>query len=85
MSDYAENYKTRGSALYYDTNGQLRDGLDEVFRFSHDGGENNGSIQQVKFGNESCDVSYRPVRPMPEGGGFFENVWRGYRENGNIY
>jgi hypothetical protein len=27
----------------------------------------------------------RPVRPLPEGQDVFETVWRGYRENQNIY
>ena len=27
----------------------------------------------------------RTVRPLPEGGGFFENVWREHREYKNIY
>jgi len=25
------------------------------------------------------------VRPIPQEDDFFENVWRGYRENKNIY
>ena len=28
---------------------------------------------------------WRPVRPIPKDDDFFENVWRGYRENGNVY
>jgi sugar (pentulose or hexulose) kinase len=35
--------------------------------------------------NMDCTAAWREVRPLPEGGGFFENVWRSYRENGNVY
>ena len=75
--------KTSGSALYYDPNGSLREGLEEVFRFTLDDGSVNGTVQEMTFG-DTCEAAYRPVRPLPEGGGFFENVWRTYRENGNI-
>jgi len=85
MLDYAEQgFTTRGSALYYTENGQLRPGLEECFRFLPTDGAQDGMIQQIRYWDGECQVSYRPVRPMPEGGGFFENVWRGYRENQNI-
>ncbi|MBQ8232473.1 MAG: FAD-binding protein [Lachnospiraceae bacterium] len=80
MKSHIEHFgKTCGSALYYDKNGILRDGLEEVFRFSLDGGEINGTVQEMTYG-ETCTACYRPVRPLPEGGGFFENVWRKFRE-----
>lgn len=85
MYDYAVKFRTRGSALYYDKNGSLREKLDECFRFSSDNGENNQTIQETAYNDGSCTVSYRPIRPLPEGGGFFENVWKSYRENGNVY
>ena len=28
---------------------------------------------------------WRPVRPIPADDDFFENVWREYREHGNVY
>jgi hypothetical protein len=44
------------------------------------------SVQEVVF-DECADgkptaatATLRPVRPLPEGGGFFETVWRRYRE-----
>lgn len=84
MKSHMEYFgKTCGSALYYDPNGSLRDGLEEVFRFTPDDGTINGTIQEIAYGGE-CTVNYRPVRPLPEGGGFFENVWRTFRENGGI-
>lgn len=85
MLDYAEQgFTTRGSALYYSEAGQLRPGLEEMFRFQPTDGAQDGMIQQIRYSGGACHVSYRPVRPMPEGGGFFETVWRGYRENQNI-
>ncbi|SDD46072.1 Succinate dehydrogenase/fumarate reductase, flavoprotein subunit [Sanguibacter gelidistatuariae] len=32
-----------------------------------------------------CSFTWRPVRPIPEDDDFFENVWRTYRENQNIF
>ncbi len=42
-------------------------------------------IQSVFCKNGEFTVMWRPVRPIPENDGFFENVWRTYRENKNIY
>ncbi len=74
---------TCGSALYYDESGVLRDGLDEVFRFTLDDGKINSIVQETTY-NEVCENNFRNVRPLEEGGGFFENVWRSFRENGNV-
>jgi succinate dehydrogenase/fumarate reductase flavoprotein subunit len=76
---------TRGSALYCDKAGDLRTGLEELFRFRLDATGTNGSVQQVQLNGTDAQVSWRPVRPMPECNDFFENVWRQYRENKNIY
>lgn len=85
MLDYIrQGNKTRGSSLYYDENGSLRRGLEENFRFSLDDGQKNGFVQEVAYSPEKCTASYRSIRPLPEGGGFFENVWRTFRENKNI-
>ncbi len=83
MQDYAEKYTTRGSSLYYDANGQLREGLDECFRFTPDDGAGVGTVQEVVYTPDGCEVSYRPVRPIPAADTFFENVWREYREEHN--
>ena len=74
---------TCGSALYYDKGGSLRAGLNEIFRFTPDDGKIGKMVQEITYG-ENCQVQYRPVRPLPEGGGFFENVWRSFRENGGV-
>ncbi len=84
--DFAKSGQgTRGSALYCDSNGTLRDGLDELFRFKEGGTETYGTVQEVRFCLNSCVLSHRPVRPIPKGEDFFENVWRRFREDGNIY
>ena len=44
-----------------------------------------GMIQEVLWNGNGFDVSLRPVRSIPENDNFFENVWRGYRENKNIF
>lgn len=82
---------SRGSALIHDENGVLRPGMDECFRMrpaTRDGADRS-VIQEVALtytpdGVPAVTVTCRPVRPLPDGGGFFENVWRGFRENGNI-
>lgn len=77
--------KTRGSALYYSENGTLRNGLDEIFRFTCENGESKDFIQETEFKNGKMICANRKVRPIPDGNDFFENVWRSYRENKNIF
>jgi hypothetical protein len=50
-----------------------------------DSGEKDAVVQLVDFAGGAPTVSWREVRPLPEGGGFFENVWREYRIHKNIY
>lgn len=86
MIDFSRSVgTTRGSALYCDKSGELRSGLEELFRFRLDTAGTNTSVQQVRISENRAEVSWRPVRPMPAGDDFFENVWRQYRENQNIY
>lgn len=85
MNEYVKmGGKSRGSAIYTSKNGELPAGMDEIFRFELDTGKLDTVIQEVDYSN-GLSVNMRPVRPLPEGGGFFENVWREYRENKNIY
>ncbi len=42
-------------------------------------------VQEVKRTDNGFEVTVRPVRPIPQENDFFENVWREYRENKNIY
>lgn len=86
MIDYAEVIgDTRGSALCCDENGELRDRLDELFRFIPAKNSAGDRIQEIRFDGIDCNASWRNVRPLPDNNDFFENIWRTYRENGNIY
>ena len=85
MADFSKTVgTTRGSALYQDQNGTLRAGLDELFRFRQET-KAADRVQQVRLENGQLQISWRPVRPLPTGDDFFENIWRQYRENQNIY
>ncbi len=87
MVDYADKGgKSRGSALYYDAAGEKpHPALDEMFRFTADDGELGKLVQETAYKDGKCSFEWRPVRPLPQDDDFFENVWRGYRENGNVY
>ena len=43
------------------------------------------SVQEIILTENGFETSVRPVRPIPYEDAFFENVWRNYRENKNIY
>lgn len=87
MANYAANGgKSRGSALYYDAQGhKVCDCLPEQFRTSLDEGQMKSKIQEVIYEETCCRFTWCSVRPIPEEDNFFENVWRDYRKNGNIY
>lgn len=86
MLDYLEQGgKSRGSALYTDLSGTKPYAfLPDEFTFSLDGGERGGLVQEALWTDGACSFVWRPVRPIPEDDDFFENVWRSYRESGNI-
>ena len=83
--------KSRGSAIYTAPDGLAAEGLgteaDGLFRYLPDAGELDAMAQIVTYdcSAHTAEGTFRPVRPLPEGGGFFENVWRSYRETGNIF
>lgn len=86
LLDFAKTVKkSRGSALYYQKNGELRKGLDETFRFIPDDGKSKDKVQEVYYTNNNFKVKWRPVRLLPNEDSFFENVWRNYRINKNIF
>lgn len=86
MSDFAEKMPfTRGSALYFSPDGVKAERLPECFRFVPDDGGSAGKIQEVSLKDGKFVTLWRRVRPIPENSDFFENVWRQYRENKNIY
>ena len=87
MVNYAENGgKSRGSALYTDKNGKLPyDNLPDIFRYTLDDGSRGNMVQEVLYKDGKCEFIWRKVREIPQEDDFFENVWRSYRENGNIF
>ena len=86
MIDYADTAgDTRGSSLYFDKRGSLRDGLEEMFRFCEENLNNRTKVQEVQLIDGRFKTSWRDVRPIPDNDDFFENIWRSYRENKNIY
>jgi hypothetical protein len=79
MRDYIrEGGKSRGSALYIDITG-------DIFTVTPDDESRKGMIQQAAWNDGKPSYTWRPVRPIPEDDDFFENVWREYRESGNIF
>ena len=87
MINYCEEIgTTRGSALYYDKKGMLREKLCEDFRFScGDGIAAKDKVQTVSYSNGELIAEWRSVRAIPGEDDFFENVWQKYRENKNIF
>ena len=86
MLDYGKIVgATRGSALYTNAEGTLREGLEECFRFISQPKAFADQVQQGGLAEEDCSFRWRPVRPLPGNNDFFENIWRTYRENGNIF
>jgi len=68
--------------------------LPEIFRFRLDRGALDGEIQEAAWSPGAdhgadpigdAELTWRPVRPIPDDDDFFENVWREFREHRNIY
>lgn len=70
---YAENPQNRGSAVYIPENKESDN------KASYD------IIREISLKGTEFITKSRKVRPIPDEDGFFENVWRNYRENKNIY
>ena len=86
MIDYAKTVgNTRGSSLYFDENGKLRKGLEEVFRFTEEDDNMRNKVQEIVLNGNGFVTCWRDVRPIPQNADFFENIWRQYRDNKNIY
>lgn len=87
MKNYVDHHgKSRGSALYTDPKGQKPDErLPEEFTFCLDDGSGADLIQEVSYENGKVEFEWRKVREIPEDDNFFENVWRRFREDQNIY
>ena len=76
---------TRGSALYRHPAGQCRQGLEACFGFISEPKVGAEQVQEGVLTENGCRFTWRPVRPLPNDDDFFETVWRGYRENKNVY
>lgn len=77
--------KSRGSyMIHYDSGLLPVEGLPEIFRFSLDDGQLLRVTNEIelKTNDGEYDVisEWKPVRPIPQTDGWFENVWRDYRE-----
>lgn len=76
---------TRGSALYYNEQGTKRGNLEECFRFCSEPKACFDRIQQGVLKENQCSFQWREVRKIPSSDDVFETIWRGYRENRNIF
>lgn len=85
MKAYVEaGGKSRGSAIYTSKKGEAPAKLGDLFRFELDAGEFDETVLEVSYA-KGLKAENRPVRPLPGDSGFFENVWRRYREDKNVY
>ena len=87
MADYLANGgKSRGSAMYTDPNGKkAHESLPDLFTFALDDGSRGDQVQEVVRKAEGNAFLWRKVRPIPDDDCFFENIWREFREHGNVY
>ena len=77
MEDYArQGGASRGSSIYLDGVSDFNSLLD----FALADEALLSRVQEIKFDGHAAYVDWRDVRPMPDGGGVFETVWREYRE-----
>lgn len=60
-------------------------GLSERFAYQLDDGGLDGQAQLARYDGGECRCSWRSVGLLPEKDDFFENVWRSYWGNGNIF
>ena len=81
-----ESGLSRGSALYTNLKGiHPHDKLPEEFTYLTDDGSRKDLVQETMYKNGCVSFNWRKVRPIPENDDFFENVWRDYRKNKNVY
>ncbi len=81
MLDYLQRGgKSRGSAMYINAQGEEIENLPSFYRFVLDGEEHARTVQEIIWENGSCNICWRPVRPMPPEDESFEAVWKAYRE-----
>lgn len=76
---------SRGSFLVNAHDGTTpAENLPDVFCFTLDSGELASKVQEVSYKKGKCEITWRPVRPIPPEDDWFENVWKRYL-SGEIY
>lgn len=89
MHNYAETVGlSRGSAICSLPEGGEKPFayLPDDFCFQLDRGRNNGRIQEIRLReDDTFDITWRAVRPIPQEEMVFETVWTHYREDENIF
>ena len=65
-------------------NGAIVEWLQESLLSRKEKAELTGQVQEVSYKDGKYICTWRNVRSIPKEEDFFENVWRAYRENGNI-
>ena len=81
MTDYVRHGgKSRGSALYVTPDGtECPEGLPD-YPFFLSMGELRDMVQEISLENGETGCFWRPVRPLPDAGLFFETEWKAFRE-----
>lgn len=87
MKDYGETIGiSRGSYLVYHLEGAMpKPQMDERFR-NITKETDITMLQEITYHaeEETCNINWRPVRPLLEENTWFENVWKDFRENAII-
>ncbi len=86
IRDYMEaGGESRGSYLVHAPGGAVpAQGLPDLFAYTLDKGDLAEKIQEVAYSPDRCTCTWRPIRPMPEPGEWFETEWARYQK-GEIY
>ena len=86
MVDFSDTVNSsRGSAIYTDSFGAKIDNFNEIMYKPFVDKVKFDEIQEISNSNGIMTATWRKVRPIPEEDDVFENIWRSYRENKNIY
>lgn len=87
MIDYAKSGNhSRGSAVYLEKDGkEIHPLLPDTYRFVEEPDNAFHMIQEITCSKGITDIHWRAPRPVPEMDSFFENVWKRYRVDRNIY
>ncbi|MFA5450134.1 MAG: FAD-binding protein [Clostridia bacterium] len=87
MKNYIESGgRSRGSSLYTDLTGKKpHNSFSDIFKYNLDEGQGKNKIQEGQYICASTSFKWRDVKAIPKEDDFFENVWRAFREDGNIH